>query len=198
MTVHNSTWQYVLIDHWFRKYRDNYQYKLYLSSRISVGFGFGTCVILTPFNESSAVSWHWMNYLTARSYRRISSIICFDSYKVHIDFSVGIHSSLVKLYHKINKNMFSVHFVTSRSWIFPNDNSIFLQSQMNKVDQRVCHLYNWLIRHCSFLSISCCSAVQFRHERYWVVPIQSTTFDWYQAISTSRRPHSDAQMYRAN
>jgi hypothetical protein len=30
-----------------------------------------------------------MNYLTARSYPRISSIICFDSYQVRSDFSVG-------------------------------------------------------------------------------------------------------------
>jgi hypothetical protein len=45
--------------------------------------------------------------------------------------------SFSKLSEKIYKSVRTLDFFTSHSWLFPNDNSVSLQNEMNDVDQKV-------------------------------------------------------------
>jgi fatty acyl-CoA reductase len=50
---------------------------------------------------------------------------------------IGRKPIFSKLSDKIYKSVRTLDFFTSHSWVFPNDNSIALQNEMNDIDQKI-------------------------------------------------------------
>ncbi|CAF3077294.1 unnamed protein product [Rotaria socialis] len=50
---------------------------------------------------------------------------------------VGRKPMFIKLSDRIYKSVRTLDFFTSHSWLFPNDNSVFLQNEMSDIDQKI-------------------------------------------------------------
>ncbi|CAF3674437.1 unnamed protein product [Rotaria sp. Silwood1] len=50
---------------------------------------------------------------------------------------VGRKPIFIKLSERIYKSVRTLDFFTSHSWLFPNDNSVLLQNEMNDIDQKI-------------------------------------------------------------